>query len=435
MSHIYDQRKRPQGPQSAPPEPAAAPGPSMDALMAGTARPTAEQKGRSIDLDAAMKAKMEHAFGDLSNLKLYESRAVGEAGAEAIAQGNEIAFAPGMANFSTRSGQERLGHELSHVMSQRSGAVRGAGFLANSALEAQADREGAMAAAGEQVYTGPVTHAISDASPSPSVAGPMQAKRRDEDAQAVKEMQEQGDTQNWSYALKGSEGYDDLNPEEWEEKTHRPGFSKLWGKKDQTFKVRKMTPAQKQASQDADNMYAIHRGAYNYYNEENPNEELTTENERTWLDQMTRNPSLELLWEMQRRYETLTKKAIAKRDKILADQTSAGGEPNIDMANFEAGMSTENFDAQQYLDILSAMKQNERNPALVQFANELEENGRDDRNKMVAEAKGIVNTNSNSLQLEGKVSDEERKKLMAREDEAGALHSRRSKEIFMKQRR
>ena len=181
MAYIYDRRKRSQGQQNTDPEPAAAPGPSMDALMNGTARPTAAQKGRSIDLDGAIKAKMEHAFGDLSAVKLYESRAVGEAGAEAVAQGSEIAFAPGMADFSTRSGQERLGHELSHVMSQRSGQVRGQGFLANSALEARADREGAMAAAGEQVYTGPVTHALSDASPSPSVAGPMQATREDEE--------------------------------------------------------------------------------------------------------------------------------------------------------------------------------------------------------------------------------------------------------------
>ena len=145
--------------------------------MTGAARPTAAQKGRPIDLDAAMKAKMEHAFGDLSAVKLYESPAVGEAGAEAVAQGNEIAFAPGMTDFSSRSGQERLGHELSHVMSQRSGQVRGAGFLANPALEARADREGAMAAAGEPVYAGPVTRALSGAAPSPTVAGPMQAQR------------------------------------------------------------------------------------------------------------------------------------------------------------------------------------------------------------------------------------------------------------------
>ena len=34
-----------------------------------------------------------------------------------------------------------------------------------------------MAATGQQVYAGPVTHAISDASPSPFAAGPMQAMR------------------------------------------------------------------------------------------------------------------------------------------------------------------------------------------------------------------------------------------------------------------
>ena len=103
----------------------------------------------------------------------------------ADAQGNEIAFAPGMTDFSTRSGQERLGHELSHVMSQRSGQVRGSGFLNNAALEARADREGAMAAAGQQVYAGPVTHAISDASPSPFAAGSMQAKRGDEEKKSL----------------------------------------------------------------------------------------------------------------------------------------------------------------------------------------------------------------------------------------------------------
>ena len=174
----YDKRRR-QVPAPAPKEtrgPVPA-GPSMEAIAAGLASPTAAQKGRSFDLDAAMKAKMENTFGDLSAVKFYESQAVGQAGAEAIAQGNEIAFAPGMADFHTRAGQERLGHELSHVMSQRSGQVRGSGFLANTSLEARADREGAMAAAGQTVYSGPVTHALSSAAPSPASAGAMQAKR------------------------------------------------------------------------------------------------------------------------------------------------------------------------------------------------------------------------------------------------------------------
>ena len=125
MSYLYEQRKRPQGRQNAATERTGSPGPGMDARMTGAIRPAAEQKGRPFDLDAAIKAKMEHAFGDLSAVKLYKSQAVADAGAEAIAQGNEIAFAPSMADFSTKAGQERLGHELSHVMSQRSGQVRG----------------------------------------------------------------------------------------------------------------------------------------------------------------------------------------------------------------------------------------------------------------------------------------------------------------------
>ena len=174
MSYLYEQHKRPQA-KNMTPEPATAPGPDMNALISGQAKPTAAMKGTSFDLDGAVKAKMEHAFGDLSAVKLYQSQAVADAGAEAIAQGNEIAFAPGKTDFSTRSGQERLGHELSHVMSQRSGQVTGQGFLANASLEARADREGAMAAAGEQVYGGAVMP-LATASAAPA-AGPMQAKR------------------------------------------------------------------------------------------------------------------------------------------------------------------------------------------------------------------------------------------------------------------
>ena len=101
-------------------------------------------------------------------------------------------------------------------MSQRSGAVRGKGFLASASLEARADREGAMAAAGEQVYARPVTDALSNASPSPSIAGPMQASRRDADAKEVKEMQNGEEDYNGMYATPGCNDYDKLNPSDWE---------------------------------------------------------------------------------------------------------------------------------------------------------------------------------------------------------------------------
>ena len=128
---------------------------------------------------------MENAFGDLSTIKLYKSQAVADAGAQAVAQRNNIAFAPGETDFSTRRGQKLLGHELSHIKSQARGEVTGSGFLNDRTMEARADREGAMAAAGEQVYSGPVTGTMSTAAPSLGMAAPMQASREDNKAKAT----------------------------------------------------------------------------------------------------------------------------------------------------------------------------------------------------------------------------------------------------------
>ena len=307
MSYIYDQRKRPQGPQTADPEQTTAPGPSMEALMTGAARPSAAQKGQPFDLDAAIHTKMENAFGDLSTVKFYKSQAVGDAGAEAVAQGNEIAFAPGMTDFSTKAGQERLGHELSHVMSQHSGQVRGSGFLANTSLEARADREGAMAAAGQQVYTGPVSHALSDAAPLPYMAGAMQAKRRDADDKAVKKMQQSGEDSNWNYALKGSDIYDELDPDQWEEKTHTPGFSRHWGKKPQTYKVRKMDKKQKEISQAADDLLAVHLGI-NTFDPKDPSQRPVTDEEKEWYTNHMEHPKLPIMKELAMRSDVFAKK-------------------------------------------------------------------------------------------------------------------------------
>ena len=307
MRHVYDQRKRPQGSNMSEPRQTTAPGPGMDALINGTARPTAAQKGQPFDLDAAMKAKMENAFGDLSAVKFYKSQAVGDAGAEAIAQGNEIAFAPGMTDFSTKAGQERLGHELSHVMSQRSGQVRGSGFLNDSSLEARADREGAMAAAGRQVCAGPVTHTFSDAAPSPFMAGAMQAKRRDADAKAVKKMQQGGTDFNWNYAVKGSDLYDELDPEQWVEKTHTPGFSRHWGKKPQTYKVRKMDEKQKEISQAADDLLAVHFGINNI-DPNDPSQRPVKDEEREWYQRHLEHPMLPLMKELAMRSDVFAKK-------------------------------------------------------------------------------------------------------------------------------
>ncbi len=157
---------------------------TLDALRSGAMRPTAEQLGHRVDLPEAMRAKMENAFGaDLSAVKLYESETVADAGANAVAQGTNIAFAPGMLDFTSFGGQALLGHEISHVVSQARGEVTGGGFLNDRALEARADREGAMAAAGERI-------AMPAAAMSPvsaaGAAGPMQASKGEEKAAAAK---------------------------------------------------------------------------------------------------------------------------------------------------------------------------------------------------------------------------------------------------------
>ncbi len=176
MSHTYTQRSS-MGKTATRKVPAPAV-PSMDALRSGALQPTREQIGRRVDLPAVMRTKMENAFGaDLSAVKLYESQAVSDVGANAVTRGSDIAFAPGMLDFSSFAGQTLLGHELSHVVSQARGEVTGSGFLNDSALESRADREGAMAAAGRQIAM--PTAAISSVSAAPA-AGPMQADKNEE---------------------------------------------------------------------------------------------------------------------------------------------------------------------------------------------------------------------------------------------------------------
>ena len=94
-----------------------------------------ENPGHQVEMPVVMREKMEDSFGmDLSGVKLYENKAVDDAGAEAVAQGSKIAFAPGKLDFSSIHGQALLGHEISHVASQAKGEVKGSGLVNDSAL-------------------------------------------------------------------------------------------------------------------------------------------------------------------------------------------------------------------------------------------------------------------------------------------------------------
>jgi hypothetical protein len=103
-----------------------------------------------------VRMKMESSFGeDFSNVKIQESSKASELGAMAYASGNNIHFAPGKYNPQSQQGQELLGHELTHVVQQREGRVKGTsqmkGISVNDApaLEKEADDMGKKAAQGQ----------------------------------------------------------------------------------------------------------------------------------------------------------------------------------------------------------------------------------------------------------------------------------------------
>jgi hypothetical protein len=122
----------------------------------GNERPVQQKQSPSSGMPEDVQGKMEGAFGqDFSDVKIHANSSQStEMGALAHAQGNEIHFAPGQYNPSSQSGQELLGHELTHVVQQREGRVQpttsvgGAAVNDDKSLEKEADELGSAAAKG-----------------------------------------------------------------------------------------------------------------------------------------------------------------------------------------------------------------------------------------------------------------------------------------------
>ncbi|MBO9701893.1 MAG: DUF4157 domain-containing protein [Sporocytophaga sp.] len=106
-----------------------------------------------------VQRKMESSFGqDFSDVNIHKNSVQSiEINAHAFTQGNDIHFAPGQYNPESQQGQELLGHELTHVVQQRSGIVnpttqmRGVGINNDIGLEKEADDMGKLAAQGKMV--------------------------------------------------------------------------------------------------------------------------------------------------------------------------------------------------------------------------------------------------------------------------------------------
>ena len=116
-----------------------------------------ESDGAGSALPAQTQQKMERSFGaDFSDVRVHQGAQATEMGAHAYAQGANLHFAPGQYNPGSQSGDALIGHELTHVVQQKSGKVsspqgKGASVVADHGLESQADRAGDRAARGEPV--------------------------------------------------------------------------------------------------------------------------------------------------------------------------------------------------------------------------------------------------------------------------------------------
>jgi hypothetical protein len=101
----------------------------------------------------AVRQKMESFFQtDFSQVRIHVGAQAQSIGAVAFTTGHDIFFAPGHYAPESARGQQLLGHELTHVIQQRTNRARvpaGSGMLVlnDPALEAEADRLGSQAAA------------------------------------------------------------------------------------------------------------------------------------------------------------------------------------------------------------------------------------------------------------------------------------------------
>jgi hypothetical protein len=111
-----------------------------------------QPKSGGQPLPTEVRSKMEAAFGaDFSDVRVHVGHEASRIGAIAYTWGSNIHFAPGHYNPNTLQGQKVLGHELWHVVQQKSGRVKnpfggGVAVVQDHALEAEADRMGEKAA-------------------------------------------------------------------------------------------------------------------------------------------------------------------------------------------------------------------------------------------------------------------------------------------------
>lgn len=104
-------------------------------------------------IKSVLRVEMEHLFGtSFEKVEVVQSRLPLYMGALACTSGQRIYMLPGLSDFDSSASREILGHELTHVVQQRSGLLSEySGVCNNPELEQEAEEMGKLAACGKTV--------------------------------------------------------------------------------------------------------------------------------------------------------------------------------------------------------------------------------------------------------------------------------------------
>ncbi len=157
---------------------AAAAGPEAAGPQAAGPGNAARQEALKASV-TSVPGDMEAAFGaDFSNIRVRTGPEAQAHGALSFAQGNEIVFQPGLVDENSPRFRFLLGHELTHILQQRSGRAGRGGMNNDPALEAEADSLGRKAAMGQSVKVGGGGEAAKDVANAPVQRYAVQRKGR-----------------------------------------------------------------------------------------------------------------------------------------------------------------------------------------------------------------------------------------------------------------
>lgn len=137
-------------------------------------------RGAGQPLPREVQGKMEALFKtSFEGVRVRTGPQALHLGAFAFAHGSDLYFAPGQYAPHTIQGQRLLGHELAHVVQQRSGRVRnpfgsGVAIVQDPVLEAEAERFGLAAARAAAASPEPIQAKLSPASPCHGQGGAIQ---------------------------------------------------------------------------------------------------------------------------------------------------------------------------------------------------------------------------------------------------------------------